>query len=97
MLTGYAAVAELETQGVLAPGQEGWWKVWGATPADIRPRDIVVSLVDGEAQTVYVADVFRSNAYPLRYGLIDVDAMRSTIGALVPIVLFRRGTRNTLA
>jgi hypothetical protein len=32
----------LEAQGSLQPGQEGWWKVWGASVRDVQPGDIVM-------------------------------------------------------
>jgi hypothetical protein len=32
------AVAPMEAQGRLAPGEEGWWEVWGAGLRHVRPR-----------------------------------------------------------
>jgi hypothetical protein len=90
------AVAEFEAQGVLQPGDEGWWKVWGAGTRHIRPGDIVMHKCDGEVLTEYVTDTFTAKAAPLRVGVV-IGGERVTLGALVPIVLLRRGTRNTLA
>jgi len=42
------AVAAFEAQGALTPGAEGWWKVWGATPADARPGDLLGTLAGEE-------------------------------------------------
>ena len=47
--TAAAAIAELESQGTLAPGTQGWWKVWGAGVGHVRPGDIILSkLADRE-------------------------------------------------
>jgi len=89
-------VEELEAQGVLNPGEAGWWKVWGASVADVLPGDLVGSKVDGEVTLDLVEGTFESKAAPLRVGFV-VDGKRVTFGALAPIVLFRRGTGGTLA
>ena len=40
----------INTQGRLEPGDEGYWRVWGASVRDIQPGDIVVlRYADGEA------------------------------------------------
>lgn len=37
-------------QGRLKPGEEGYWRVWGASARDVQPGDIVVlRYADGEA------------------------------------------------
>lgn len=90
------ALAQLEAQGTLKPGEEGWWKVWGAKIHDARKGDLILSNVDGEVVPTLVEDTFKAKAYPMRAGIV-CDGARCTFGALSTIVLLRRGTKNTLA
>lgn len=92
------AVARFEAQGKLQPGDEGYWKVWGARPRHIRAGDIVMSKNDGDdsVETYEVEELFLAKAHPMRIGLV-VKGERTTIGALCPIVLVRWGTHNMLA
>lgn len=87
------AVAAYEAQPVLQPGEPGWWEVWGASPQDIRPGDLVL-LKGGDS--IFVQDTFLAKAHPIRVGLIS-DGEKCTLGVLCPIALIRQGTRNTLA
>lgn len=90
------AVAELEAQGVLQPGDEGWWKVWGARPYDIKVGDLVGSN-DGDKVVWDLIDAtFTAKAAPVRVGLSS-DGNQFTIGGGCPVVVLRRGTKNTLA
>lgn len=91
-MTSAEALAQLEAQPVLQPGEAGWWKVWGASPRDIRAGDIVITT----SETFYVDDVYIAKAAPMRIGIV-VDGEHQTIGALCPIVLVRQGTKNTLS
>lgn len=90
------AVAAFEAQGVLEPGTEGWWKVWGAQVHHVQAGDLVGSLVDGEMDWFLVEELFEAKAAPLRQGFVT-DGERTTLGVLCPIVLLRRGTHNVLA
>lgn len=91
--TAAQAVAAVNAQPALEAGTAGWWRVWGATPAHIRAGDVVLT---GGADTFYVSDTYRAKAHPVRVGII-VDGACSTLGALCPIAIMRRGTHNTLA
>lgn len=84
--------AEIEAQPVLHPGDEGWWKVYGARVRDIRPGDYVLCK-DGEE--FYVQDTYQGLDL-IRPGIV-IDGVRSSIGILHPITLLRKGTRATLA
>lgn len=94
-----AALAAFEAQGSLQPGEQGWWKVWGASLADVRAGDLILTAdpdADGGLVPTLVEETFRPAAYPARHGFV-ADGARFTIGALCPIVLLRQGTHNTLA
>jgi hypothetical protein len=89
-------IQELKAQGKIQPGEEGWWPVWGASPMDIKPGDIIG--IYGEKDWTFIRDTFQAKSHPLRVGLVDgKDGMEFTLGVLVRIVLFRRGTHNTLS
>lgn len=97
MTDASTAIAELEAQDRLEPGTPGWWKVWGATPRDIRSGDIIMHKDGDQVVTEYVEDTFTAKAAPLRIGYVINDGQRFTLGALTPIVLLRKGTHNTLS
>lgn len=85
-----------EAQGPIAPGTEGLWKVWGATPAHVRAHDLIVIREPERHLVCYVEDTFTARAAPLRYGFVS-DGVEWTLGAGVEIALLRWGTGNTLA
>jgi hypothetical protein len=87
------AMASFESQGKLLPGTGGWWRVYGATPKDIRKGDLVLS--QGNYADL-ILDTFEAKAAPLRFGFVSDDG-RFTIGALASVIVLRLGTRNTLA
>jgi hypothetical protein len=90
------AIREFEAQPTLQPGDEGWWKVWGASPDDIKAGDIVlVKDSDGNVETLFIEDTFLAKSVT-RVGVV-IDGERQTLGRLCPIILVRKGTRNTLA
>lgn len=91
-LTTADVKAEINRQTVLQPGESGWWRVWGSSPQDMRAGDYVL-MPDDE---FYVQDTYQAKAHPLRYGIV-VDGERMTVGALSTVVIFRRGTKNTLS
>lgn len=90
------ALAQFEAQDTLQPGEEGWWKVYGATVRNARKGDLILSKVDDEIVPTLVEDTFKAKAYPMRAGII-CDGAKCTFGALSAIVLMRRGTHNMLA
>ena len=90
------AVASFEAQGRLEPGQEGWWKVWGAAVRHVQVGDLILTQVDGEPKWDLIVDTFEASAAPLRRGLAS-DTGRFTLGALAPVIVLRWGTKNTLA
>lgn len=94
--TSAEAQAAWEAQERLQPGTPGFWKVWGASVHHVRPGDLVLSKVGDEVQVDLVQDLFPAKAAPCRVGFV-VDGERVTIGALVPVIVLRWGTKNTLA
>jgi len=94
--TSEAAWREAEAQGPLKPGDEGWWKVWGARPQDVRAGDMVLWQDSQGQEAMLIEECFQSKAWPMRQGWI-VEAEPLTFGSLAQIVLLRRGTCNTLA
>jgi hypothetical protein len=87
--------AAIEAQPVLHPGDEGWWRVYGARPRDIRPGDFVMTPDDLDG--FLVDDVFVNDAWRgIRTGIV-VDGERQSIGTYCPIVLLRQASRAALA
>ena len=85
------ATETLEAQGELQPGDQGYWKVWGARPNDIRVGDIVMT--DGSEDQV--AEIDRSDIVRVR--IVTTTGDRFSLGALCPVIVLRWGTHNTLA
>lgn len=84
--------AEIEAQGVLQPGEPGWWEVWGASPQDVRTGDY---LLFGDGEEMYIQYAERaSNGWQVRYQR-DGEWYRMGLGCR--LVLLRRGTRHTLS
>lgn len=92
------AFAELDAQGAIAPGVEGWWKVWGARPYDVKAGDLVLydHTKEGSEGWALIEDTFTPKAYPIRVGWV-AEGEKFTMGAGVPIIVLRRGTHHTLA
>lgn len=89
------AIEEFEAQPELAPGDEGWWKVWGASTADVRVGDIVICEFDG---VTYTKEIVQDRGDQIvGRQLTDAEGNKFMLGALQPIVLVRKGTQNTLA
>jgi len=85
-------IEEFEAQGVLQPGEPGWWKVWGASVQDVRAGDIVIT----RTGTFHVEALFEAKSVA-RQGIV-VNGQPQTIGRMFgPIVVVRKGTHNTLA
>ena len=89
--------AHAASEARLQPGEQGWWPVWGASLRDVQEGDIIAFKNGDEVETNYVAGLFEAKAAPMRVGLIDQNHSEYTLGALVRIVLWRQGTKNTLS
>jgi hypothetical protein len=92
------AYEALVTQGRLAPGERGWWQVWGACVRDIEPGDLVMckDRDDPVIHIMLITGTFEANCNGIRMGFISADK-QITLGVGCPIILLRGGTRNTLA
>lgn len=88
------AWAQAQGQGTLQPGEQGWWRVWGANITHVRAGDIL--LAKGDAPTL-IAERFEAKAAPLRQGFVSAEGERFTMGAMARIEILRPGTHNTLA
>ncbi|HEY2644459.1 MAG TPA: hypothetical protein VGI56_11965 [Galbitalea sp.] len=98
-----------DERGVLHPGQEGYWKVWGARAIDIRPGDLVMSgwkdkLDDGteviqhaEYEVAEMASFTAPTMNTIRVGFIGTNGLFGSVGMLQAMVLLRWGTGNKLA
>jgi hypothetical protein len=98
---GHPLTDALDAQGVLQPGIEGWWKVWGAMACDIRKGDLIMT--KGDAAERYheyeVAEIIEESgvisACRLRFRSAEGEDI--AIGMLCPVIVLRKGTKNTLA
>jgi hypothetical protein len=90
----------------LEPGTPGYWKVWGAMGRDIQPGDLVmVKYRDTEEILEFEVQDFKP--YPndsligtLRDRFLATDGRVFSVGKMHShhaIVVFRKGTHNTLA
>lgn len=95
-LTSDFASATFEAQGPIAPGTEGFWKVWGAQVRTIRPGDLILTKDGDDFRWDLILDTFDAKASGLRRGFVS-DAGKFTLGALAPVQVLRWGTHNTLA
>lgn len=91
-------IERLEAQPALEPGDEGYWKVWGASYRDIRPGDIIACKSgldpEGEVHTYEVAD---TKEWLPGVGIVTPEGKEIGIGGLQPLVVFRWNDRNMLA
>jgi hypothetical protein len=91
----------LEDQGVLQPGQDGYWPVHGARVADIRSGDLVMARGSEGPTREYVI----TEAIPPDGGMADGCAPRFVtsagdtirLGHLMAVAISRKGTHRTLA
>lgn len=88
---------KFENQPTLTPGQEGYWKVWGARVSNIRPNDIILTKQGDDSVCNFITDTFTSKAYPMRMGFVDENGERFTLGAMSSVVVVRLSTHNILA
>lgn len=93
------AIAEFEAQGTLQPGEEGWWKVWGARIHNVRSGDIMLckDADTGEVVTEFIEEIRPAGGWAGMRLLYVAEGVNRSIGALAPIIVVRKGTHNTLA
>lgn len=94
-LTSAQAWEQAREQGTLQPGEQGWWKVWGASVKDVQAGDIL--LEKGWQEPTLIHDTFKAKADPIRKGFVSAEGKTFTLGVLVDVVVLRQGTKNTLA
>lgn len=95
--TTTAARTAFEGQGEIAPGTQGYWKVWGARPCDIRTGDLIMTKDGDDVRYDLILDRFAAKAAPIRQGLVNAEGEQFTLGALTPVIVLRPGTHHTLA
>ena len=88
---------KLESQGVLAPGEQGYWKVWGARAGHIRTGDLAMfRWADAdEPDEIEIAEVLDRDPCAPKFRCTDGRVLR--IGGLMPVIVLRHGDHNTLA
>lgn len=89
-------MAQVDADTRLQPGEAGWWRVWGASARDIKGGDIVMTKSGDDYEAFYVESTYTAKAHPIRVGIV-VGGQQQTFGALVGLVLYRKGTKNTLS
>jgi len=94
--------AALNAQGILQPGQPGYWKVWGAQASDIRPGDLVmVKYEDTGIREYEVAELAPRGGSNLldvvRPRFLSTAGDLFTVGALQPVEVLRKDIQNRLA
>ncbi len=103
-------MAETETEikindRILQPGEKGWWKIWGACIQDVRPGDrIFWKAKDGDSIREMFVDLIEENLVTRTFTQVRACTQIMvegceiwTLGYGVPVVVFRWGTKNTLA
>jgi hypothetical protein len=93
----------------LKPGDEGYWKVWGACAMDIQPGDLVMSgwkdedytangiIRHAEYEVAEMASFTAPTMNTLRVGFIDTTGKFASVGMLQPCAIVRWGTGNFLS
>jgi hypothetical protein len=101
-----AILASQQETGKLQPGDPGYWQVWGARAADIRPGDLVM-MARGEGDARQFYEFQCAECLPTRPDHLIGDTcqprFRTTdgrvlgVGMVQRIKIVRYGTHNTLA
>jgi len=87
--------------GPLAPGQEGFWKIWGAGARDVQAGDLVlVRWADEDGghhieEYAIAARLDEGNGIAPKFAAESGEIFR--LGMLQRIVVLRWGTGNTLS
>jgi hypothetical protein len=99
----------LNAQCALKPGDEGYWKVWGARAIDIRPGDLVMSgwkdedydnngvIHHAEYEVTEMALFDAPTMNSIRVGFIATTGKFGSVGMMQPMQLVRWGTHHELA
>jgi hypothetical protein len=96
----------LARQGDLKPGDEGYWKVYGASTRDIQEGDLVMYKTYEARQKNLKEYVEREIAFRFpREGFIDdvspcfkdTEGNVFRLGCMMPVVVLRKGTHNILS
>jgi hypothetical protein len=86
---------QLEADTRLQPGDNGWWRVWGAGPLHAKPGDIIVTMNGDELTFDEVVDVIPRE---MRVVFVKPDGSVFRMGmGFRGLMVFRRGTKNVLA
>lgn len=84
------AIEEIEAQGALEPGQEGWWRVWGASILDVKAGDVVVDRTGAY-------EVFEVKGRTLTQVVMETSEGEIRAGMMAQIKLIRKSTHNILS
>ena len=89
----------LNKQGILAPGEHGYWRVWGADARHIRPDDLLLVRWTNADQSHEITEhkVLLVEEHLCGRRVLDTQGQTFLVGYLGTIVLLREGTKNTLA
>lgn len=84
------AIEEIEAQGTLEPGQDGWWRVWGASILDVKAGDVVI-----DTEGAY--EVHEVTGRTLTQVVLQTSEGEICVGMMARINVVRKTTHNTLA
>jgi hypothetical protein len=87
--------------GVLQPGQEGFWKIWGASARDVEAGDLIMVRWEAKDGSHELKEHALQARLPEGDGIAPKFQAESgeifRLGMLQKIVLLRWGTGNTLS
>lgn len=83
------AIEEIEIQGKLEPGTEGWWPVWGASVLEVRIGDVVVDSSGAYEVYSFLGSTLTQRGFYTSEGEIWA-------GFMARIKIIRKGTGMTL-
>lgn len=93
----------LNEQGVLQPGDSGYWKLWGACVMDIETGDLVMckGASGGSFDQFEITEVLSPREGYLtdlcRRRFRDAEGEIFSLGMLCPVIVLRKGTHNMLS
>ena len=87
--------AQMESETRLQPGEEGWWRLWGARTYHIKVGDVIVTL---DQPNLLFDEVVELEDKPTHVRYKNQDGNWWTMGhGNTKWLLYRKGTKNTLA